>query len=66
MADELSIEKMVKQIRTIEKSASELKNLSGGIEAVDRNVDRILASAKMLEINIGDVAEILVDKKTLR
>ncbi len=64
MADVYPLDKMVKQIRSLRKSAEELRNLSGGIEAVDRNVDRILASVKMLEINIVDVADLAVkDRK---
>ena len=58
MADEYPLDKMVKQIRAMKRSAVELKNISGGMEAVDRNVDRILASIKMLEINIVDVADL--------
>jgi hypothetical protein len=46
------------RIKKIKKAATELKELSGGIQAVDRNASRILASAKMLEINISDLLEI--------
>jgi hypothetical protein len=35
-----------------------LKEFSGGIQAVDRNAGRILASVKMLEINISDILDI--------
>ena len=49
------------RIHAIKKAAQELKKFSGGIQAVDRNADRILASVKMLEINISD----LLDLKTL-
>jgi hypothetical protein len=64
MADEYPIDKMVKKIRSIKKSAVELRNLSGGVEAVGCNVDRILASVKMLEINISDVADLVAKDKT--
>ncbi len=50
--------KMDERIRTIKKCALELKAASQGIQAVDRNCDRILASVRMLEINIGDLLEI--------
>jgi len=63
MVDEYPIDKMVKKISSIRRSAVELRTLSGGIEAVDRNVDRILSSVKMLEINISDVADIIVKDK---
>ncbi len=63
MANEYPIDKMVKKIRSIKRSAVELRDLSEGIQAVDRNVDRILASIKMLEINIVDVADLVVKDK---
>ena len=46
------------RIKTIRKAAEELKELSGGIPAVDRNAVRILASAKMLESNISDILDL--------
>jgi len=49
------IEKMAVRIEAIKKEAEELKALSGGMPAVDRNVERILASVKMLEINVTDL-----------
>ena len=47
------------KIKTLRKTAEEINKLGEGIEAVKRNVKRILASTKMLEINICDVKEIL-------
>jgi hypothetical protein len=46
---------MAEKIRAIKEAATELQNISGRIQAVDRNVDRILASVKILEININDI-----------
>jgi CRISPR/Cas system-associated endonuclease Cas3-HD len=60
VVDEYPLEKMLRSIRSIKKSAVELRNLSGGIEAVDSNADRILASIKMLEINISNMADLVV------
>ena len=45
------------RIKAIKKAAHELQTLSGGIPAIDRNVYRILASVRMLEINISDLVE---------
>ena len=59
MAEGYNIKEMVEKIQTIKEAATELQDTSGGIQAVDRNVDRILASIKMLEINISDVVGIL-------
>lgn len=53
------IRKLDTRIKTIKKAAEELKELSGGIQAVDRNAQRILASVKMLEINISDVKDLV-------
>jgi len=58
MAEEYNVNEMVEKIQAIKETATELKNISGGIQAVDRNVDRILASVKMLEINISDIVDI--------
>ena len=59
MAVEYCVEQMGERIRVIKEAATELLRISGGIQAVDRNVDRILASVKMLEINIGDIGDIV-------
>jgi len=53
------IGKIDTRIKVIKKAAQELKALSGRIPAVDRNTARILASVKMLEINISDVKDLL-------
>ena len=53
------LRKIDTRIKTIKKAAQELKQLSGGIQAVDRNAERILASVKMLEINISDIFELV-------
>ncbi|MBS3920597.1 MAG: hypothetical protein KG012_17120 [Deltaproteobacteria bacterium] len=55
------LKQMDARIKKIKKAALELKEFSGGIQAVDRNAGRILASVKMLEINISDI----LDLKTL-
>jgi len=52
------LKKMDARIKKIKKAALELKEFSGGIQAVDRNASRILASVKMLEINISDILEL--------
>lgn len=59
MVDKKLVKEMDKKIQAIKKAALELKEISGGIEAVDRNADRILTSAKMLEINVSDVLDIM-------
>lgn len=56
---EYRIKEIAQKIDALKREATELKKMSGGIQAIDRNVDRILASIKMLEINIDDLASIL-------
>ena len=53
------VEQLDNRIQTIKKAALELQELSGGVQAVYRNADRILASVKMLEISVTDVLDIL-------
>jgi len=52
------IKKLDTRIKAIKRAAQELIELSDGIPAVNRNAARILASVKMLEINISDTLEI--------
>jgi len=52
------LRKLDTRIKTIKKATLELKQLSGAIQAIDRNAERILASVKMLEINISDVKDL--------
>ena len=51
------LKKLDTRIQTIKKAAQELRGFAGDFPAVDRNVERILASVKMLEINITDVLD---------
>ena len=57
MAQEYDIKGMTDKILALKQNAIELKEISGGIQAIDRNVDRILASIRMLEINVVEVAD---------
>ena len=59
MAEKYKVEDLAQKIELLKQTATELKRISGGIQAVDRNVDRILASVKMLEINISDLVGIV-------
>jgi hypothetical protein len=60
VAHEYDLKGMADKIRALRQNATELKEMSGGIQAVDRNVDRILACVRMLEINVNVAADILV------
>lgn len=52
-----TMEKMCRLIRQLHATALELRNEGKGIQAVERNVDRILASTKMLELNVCDITD---------
>jgi len=58
-SNNINIKKMAQKISSIKQEVNELKAMSGGIQAVDKNIDRILASIKMLEINISDLLDVL-------
>jgi hypothetical protein len=59
MAEKYKVEDMAKKIQILKQTATELKQISSGIQAVNKNVDRILASIKMLEINVSDFVEMV-------
>ena len=59
MMNRRELKKIDARIKIIKKTAQELKESYGGIPAVERNATRILASLKMLEINISDIAAFL-------
>ena len=58
MAQQIDIKAMAGKIAALRADAEALKAMSGGMPAVDRNADRILAHVKMLEIDINDVADL--------
>jgi hypothetical protein len=58
MVESYPLKEMAEKVQAIKEAATELQNVSGGIQAVQRNADRILASVKMLEINISDISGI--------
>jgi predicted component of type VI protein secretion system len=53
------IAEMDELIQRMRKCAEELKKKDDGIQAVERNVDRILANIKMLELNISDLKDLI-------
>jgi len=44
------------KIQSMKKTAEELKQMGEEFPALYRNISRVLASLKMLELNISDVA----------
>jgi uncharacterized protein YukE len=59
MKAKYDIKKMDAKIKEIRKAAEELQKMGGDIEAVKKNLVRLLASTKMLELNISDAILVL-------
>jgi prefoldin subunit 5 len=57
--DASKIADMDELIQRLRQGAEQLKEMSGEIQAVQRNVDRILANIKMLELNISDLKDLI-------
>jgi hypothetical protein len=52
------LKEMDSKIQSLRKTAEELKQMGEDFPALYRNISRVLASIKMLELNVSDVAEI--------
>jgi len=59
VSTQYKIKEMDEKIQLLRKTAEELMTLGGDIEAVKKNLVRLLASTKMLELNISDARELL-------
>ena len=57
MAELIDLEGIEEKIQLMKETAQELQEMGKSIPAMDRNLLRILASIKMLEINISDVLD---------
>ena len=58
MAREIDLHEINDKIQLMKKTAEELNRIGEGFPAIARNTVRILASVKMLEINISDLVEL--------
>ena len=58
MYQEFDIKGLSEKISLMKQNAVELKNMGAFFPALERNIARILASIKMLEINITDAADL--------
>jgi uncharacterized protein YukE len=54
MAIKYNIDEIDAKIQEIKEAAKEIERLGGDIEAVKKNLVRLRASAKMLELNVSD------------
>jgi hypothetical protein len=55
MIKDYRIDEIDTKIQEIKEAATEIEKLGGDIEAVKKNLVRLRASTKMLELNISDV-----------
>ncbi len=53
------LQELDREIKKIIHAATRLQELGEGVQAIERNARRILASAKMLEINVSDILHLL-------
>lgn len=58
MIDKERLESMAEEIQTMRHIAEHLKEMGKGIGSVECNIERILSSIRLLELNISDVAKI--------
>ncbi|MGD9080828.1 MAG: hypothetical protein PVG96_15885 [Desulfobacterales bacterium] len=58
MAKQIDLNQINGKIQLMKKTAEELNRIGEDFPAIARNTVRILASVKMLEINISDLIEL--------
>jgi len=56
MAKKIDMKELDTKIQSMKKTAEELKRMGEDFPALYRNVSRVLASIKMLELNVSDLA----------
>ncbi|MDY6793652.1 MAG: hypothetical protein SWH54_20510 [Thermodesulfobacteriota bacterium] len=57
MITENELKKIGDKIKLLRNTAEELKSLAKNIPAITRNTTRLLASVKMMELNISDCVD---------
>jgi chaperonin cofactor prefoldin len=58
MNPQIDLNKINAKIQSMKKAAEELNQIGEDFPALARNTVRILASLKMLEINVSDIMEL--------
>lgn len=58
MVKQIDLHEINDKIQLLKKTAEELNRIGEDFPAIARNTVRILASVKMLEINISDLVEL--------
>jgi chaperonin cofactor prefoldin len=55
MAKKIDLKELDTKIQSMKKTAEELRKMGEDFPALYRNVSRVLASIKMLELNVSDL-----------
>ena len=55
MAKKIDLKELDTKIQSMKKTAEELRKMGEDFPALYRNVSRVLASVKMLELNVSDL-----------
>jgi hypothetical protein len=58
MAQQIDLKKIDDKIQLLKKTAQDLNRIGEDFPAIARNTVRILASVKMLELNVSDLVEL--------
>jgi hypothetical protein len=58
MAQQIDLHEINDKIQLLKKTAEDLNRIGEDFPAIARNTVRILASVKMLEINVSDLVEL--------
>ena len=58
MAQQIDLHEINDKIQLMKKTAEDLNRIGEDFPAIARNTVRILASVKMLEINVSDLVEL--------
>lgn len=58
MGQEIPLQEIDEKLQAMKRGAEALKGMADDFPALHRNMARILASIKMLELNISDLVEL--------
>lgn len=58
MNQKINLQKIDQEIKALKKTAKSLRIKADTFPALQKNINRILASIKMLEINISDIVSL--------
>ncbi len=61
MKNNFDLARMADNIGLLRKTTEALRKMGKDLPAVEKNTNRILASVKMLELNISDPVELSID-----